>query len=103
MIESLENDTYVIETNMTEMDTNINMFTASSNMSYEPASDDELDSAFADGQTPAPQSTGADADTQDTEDVDVYGERGHKKDEDEGYSSDDDDDDDDDFDDFLDE
>ena len=33
LIESLENDTYVIETNMTEMDTNINMFTASSNMS----------------------------------------------------------------------
>ena len=30
LIESLENDTYVIETNMTEMDTNINMFTASS-------------------------------------------------------------------------
>lgn len=102
LIESLENDTYVIETNMTEMDTNINMFTASSNMSYAPASDDELDSAFADGQTPAPQSTGADADTQDTEDVDVYGERGHK-DEDEGYGGDDDDDDDDDFDDFLDE
>ena len=70
-------------------------------MSYAPASDDELDSAFADGQTPAPQSTGADADTQDPEDVDVYGERGHK-DEDEGYS-DEDDDDDDDFDDFLDE
>lgn len=44
LIESLENDTYVIETNMTEMDTNINMFTASSNMSYEET--DDLDSSI---------------------------------------------------------
>ena len=52
LIESLENDTYVIETNMTEMDTNINMFTASSNMSYEET--DDLDSAFSNEPAPAP-------------------------------------------------
>lgn len=104
LIESLENDTYVIETNMTEMDTNINMFTASSNMSYEPAADDELDSAFANGQAPAPQQdTDSDTDSQDPDDVDVYGERGGDAKADNTGYDDDDDDDDDDFDDFLDE
>lgn len=97
LIESLENDTYVIETNMTEMDTNINMFTASSNMSYEET--DDLDSAFSNEPAPAPQPTpshpeeAAEEETEDdNDDIDVYGER-----------EDDEDEDDDDFDDFLDE
>ena len=97
LIESLENDTYVIETNMTEMDTNINMFTASSNMSYEET--DDLDSAFSNEPAPAPQPApshpeeAAEEETEDdNDDIDVYGER-----------EDDGDEDDDDFDDFLDE
>ncbi len=97
LIESLENDTYVIETNMTEMDTNINMFTASSNMSYEET--DNLDSAFSNEPAPAPQPApshpeeAAEEETEDdNDDIDVYGER-----------EDDGDEDDDDFDDFLDE
>lgn len=97
LIESLENDTYVIETNMTEMDTNINMFTASSNMSYEET--DNLDSAFSNEPVPAPQPApshpeeAAEEETEDdNDDIDVYGER-----------EDDGDEDDDDFDDFLDE
>lgn len=97
LIESLENDTYVIETNMTEMDTNINMFTASSNMSYEET--DNLDSAFSNEPAPAPQPApshpeeAVEEETEDdNDDIDVYGER-----------EDDGDEDDDDFDDFLDE
>lgn len=96
LIESLENDTYVIETNMTEMDTNINMFTASSNMSYEET--DDLDSAFSNEPAPAvaaPQPQPAIEEEEEEEaddDVDVYGDR----------DEDDDDDEDDEFDDFLD-
>ena len=98
LIESLENDTYVIETNMTEMDTNINMFTASSNMSYEET--DDLDSAFSNDSAPAPQPAPnhqeetveeKEDSEEDDDDIDVYGER------------EDEEDDDDDFDDFLDE
>ena len=102
LIESLENDTYVIETNMTEMDTNINMFTASSNMSYEET--DDLDSAFSNEPAPAPapapqpapsyQEEAAEDEEEpeeDDDDIDVYGERDEEED------------DDDDFDDFLDE
>lgn len=47
LIESLENDTYVVETNMSEMDANINLLTASSQMSYAPA-EENFDSAFSD-------------------------------------------------------
>ena len=92
LIESLENDTYVIETNMTEMDTNINMFTASSNMSYEET--DDLDSAFSNEPAPSYQEEAAEDEEEpeeDDDDVDVYGERDEEE-----Y-------DDDDFDDFLDE
>ena len=100
LIESLENVTYVIETNMTEMDTNINMFTASSNMSYEET--DDLDSAFSNEPAPAPapqpapsyQEEAAEDEEEpeeDDDDIDVYGERDEEED------------DDDDFDDFLDE
>ena len=52
LIESLENDTYVVETNMSEMEANINLLTASSNMSYE-SEDDDLDSAFSSDSTVA--------------------------------------------------
>ncbi len=53
LIESLENDTYVIETNMSEMDANINVLTASSQMSYEPV-EDNIDSAFMQEVPPEP-------------------------------------------------
>lgn len=94
LIESLENDTYVIETNMTEMDTNINMFTASSTMSYE-QTDDAVDTQAPMQQSqPAPvQQPQPVPEDEADDDVDVYGDR----------DSDDGDDDDDDFDDFLDE
>lgn len=46
LIESLESNTYIVENNLSEMDANINLLTASSNMSYETA-DDDLDSAFS--------------------------------------------------------
>lgn len=54
LIESLENDSYIVETNMSEMEANINLLTSSSNMSYV-ATDDDLDTAFSAGMpTPAP-------------------------------------------------
>ena len=104
LIESLENDNYVIENNMNEMEANINLLTASSNMSY--ATDEEqLDSAFSDGQvgTPEPAVAAPEQTSPVDDDVDVYGERA-----DEDYDDDDEDDDgfeddDDEDDDFLDE
>lgn len=87
LIESLENDSYVIETNMSEMEANINLLTASSNMSYE--DDDDLDSAFSDGEPMVPQQRpNMQPMSYEDADIDVYGEN---------------EDDDDDFDDFLDE
>ncbi len=95
LIESLENDTYIVETNMSEMEANINLLTASSNMMFEKA--DDLDSAFSDDEpltsaTVRPMKTPPvdDYDDEDEDDIDVYGENS-------------DDEDDDDFDDFLDE
>lgn len=89
LIESLENETYVVETNMSEMEANINLLTASSNMQYEDT-DDDLDSAFssntASQQTPEP----APVDEEDEE-------------EQEWEEDADDEEDDDEFDDFLDE
>lgn len=99
LIESLENDSYIVETNMSEMEANINLLTASSNMSYT-SEDDDFDSAFS-GDEPAvpmqPQSVQPMNavpemdydDDEDDDDIDVYGEN----------SADDDDE----FDDFLDE
>ncbi|MBQ7706268.1 MAG: hypothetical protein IJT72_00640 [Lachnospiraceae bacterium] len=88
LIESLESDTYVFENNISEMEANINLLTASSNMSYE-EQDDDLDSAFVDNTpAPAPQQPGPSDEYGD--DIDVYGEQ-------------DDDDDFDDDEDFLDE
>ncbi len=107
LIESLENDTYIIETNMSEMETNINLFTAESNMSFTPE-DAANDSAFDDApdyskSQPQPVSVSerdevldsAFADD-DEDDIDVYGERS-----DSAFA--DDDEEDDDFDEFLDE
>lgn len=65
LIESLENDSYIVETNMSEMEANINLLTASSNMSY--AEEDDLDSAFsstpvaAAGMQPLPEQDGFDS------------------------------------------
>ena len=97
LIESLENDTYVVETNLTEMETNINMFTASSNMSYEES--DDLDSAFSDDDmyvaqpsVQQPEELADEEEDAEDDDIDVYGEREEEDEED-----------DDEFDDFLDE
>jgi len=53
LIESLENDSYIVETNMSEMEANINLLTASSNMSYA-MTEDDLDSAFSSTPVAAP-------------------------------------------------
>lgn len=102
LIESLENDNYVIETNMNEMEANINLLTASSNMSYAPE-DDELDSAFSDGPVSAPvqvatpdMAPAAAPETVD-DDIDVYGERAEDDYDDEEETDDDGFEDDDDF------
>lgn len=103
LIESLENDNYVIETNMNEMEANINLLTASSNMSYA-SEEDELDSAFSDGTVSAPvqvpETAMVSAPESIDDDIDVYGERA-----DEAYDDEDEDDEDgfEDEDDFLDE
>lgn len=92
LIESIESDTYVFENNISEMEANINLLTASSNMSYEEP-DDELDSAFADAPVSQPQPVPQPqqpAEDEYEDDIDVYGEQ-------------DDDDFDDDDEDFLDE
>lgn len=86
LIESLESDTYVLENNMTEMEANINLLTASSNMSYA-SDDDDLDSAFSSGPISMPQQNEAPADYGD--DIDVYGERAAAADEEEEYDEDD--------------
>ena len=52
LIESLENDSYIVETNMSEMEANINLLTASSKMSYA-SEEDALDSAFSAPDAPA--------------------------------------------------
>jgi len=97
LIESLENDTYIVETNLSEMEANINLLTAGSGMMYDRSED--LDSAFATNTPVAPAMPSKLPvedddddwdDDDDDDDIDVYG-------------SDSDDDDDDDFDDFLDE
>ncbi len=95
LIESLENDTYIVETNLSEMEANINLLTAGSNMMYQ--SSEDLDSAFSSNEPVAPSMSSRrpieeddwDDEDDDDEDIDVYGDNS--------------DDDDDDFDDFLDE
>ena len=94
LIESLENDTYIVETNLSEMEANINLLTAGSNMMYQ--SSEDLDSAFSSNEPIAPAMSARRPieeddwdDDDDDDDIDVYGDNS--------------DDDDDDFDDFLDE
>ncbi len=95
LIESLENDTYIVETNLSEMEANINLLTAGSNMMYQ--SSEDLDSAFSSNEPIAPVMSSRrpieeddwDDEDDDDDDIDVYGDNS--------------DDDDDDFDDFLDE
>lgn len=87
LVESLESDTYIIENNMSEMEANINLMTASSNMSYV-SEDDDLDSAFSTGTIASPETESAVDD-----DIDVYGERPSNDeafDEDEEFEDDDD-------------
>ena len=95
LIESLEHDTYIVETNLSEMEANINLLTAGSNMMYQ--SSEDLDSAFSSNEPIAPAMSSRrpieeddwDDEDDDDDDIDVYGDNS--------------DDDDDDFDDFLDE
>lgn len=84
LIESLENDTYVVETNMSEMEANINLLTASGSGSYT-SSHDDLDSAFSDEDTPSKPQPVAALEAED--DMDAS----------DGFPDDDFDDDDDDF------
>lgn len=87
LIESIESDTYVFENNISEMEANINLLTASSNMSYE-ETDEDSDSAFTD--SPAPQPVSQPVPQQDAsdydDDIDVYGEQ-----DDEDFDDDDED------------
>ena len=96
LIESLENDTYIVETNLSEMEANINLLTAGSNMMYERT--ENLDSAFSTDEPISPKASlvrpaddfdDFDDEDEDDDDIDVYGDNS-------------DDEDDDDFDDFLD-
>lgn len=89
LIESLENETYVVETNMSEMEANINLLTAASNMQYEDT-DDDLDSAFSSNTSAQQAPEPAPVDEEDEE-------------EQEWEEDADEEDDDDEFDDFLDE
>lgn len=102
LIESLENDSYIVETNMSEMEANINLLSASSSMSYQ--DEDDIDSAFSDdlsssitNVSPAPVPLAAKpAETFEDEEFD-------EEDEEDEYKIGADDEDDDAFDDFLDE
>lgn len=91
LIESLESESYVVETNMSEMEANINLLTAASNMQYEDT-DDDLDSAFSSNTVaePAPAPQPAPTPVQEA-------------DEEEWEDEDEEEEDDDEFDDFLDE
>lgn len=88
LIESLENETYVVETNMSEMEANINLLTAASNMQYEDT-DDDLDSAFSSNTSAQQAPEPAPVDEEDEEEQE--------------WEEDADEEDDDEFDDFLDE
>ena len=79
LIESLENDSYVVETNLSEMEANINLLAASTNKAYS-TQDDDLDSAFAESPVANPQKAtrnqpvAEDEDDDYDDDIDVYGE-----------------------------
>lgn len=78
LIESLESDTYVFENNISEMEANINLLTASSNMSYEDAPEDEGEYEDAHPQPVANYDNQAEqplASDEYGDDIDVYGEQ----------------------------
>jgi recombination DNA repair RAD52 pathway protein len=87
LIETMENHTYTIETNLDEMEANINMLTSSSGMSYVD-DDQDLDSAFSN----------SNSDTQ-SQDAETAEKESSNDDEDDDFDEDDDllDDNDDDF------
>ena len=119
LIESLEGDSLLLENNMSEMEQNINLFAAQSNMGYsegapaeaEQPFEDQPDTAFETSQ-PQPAKISEDAEVIDSvfenddadmfgDEIDVYGDRNAAQNDsafgDDGGSDDDD------FDDFLDE
>lgn len=78
LIESLENDSYIVETNLSEMEANINLLAVSANKPYSSQGDD-LDSAFAEPsantqETARKQPRAEDEDDDYDDDIDVYGE-----------------------------
>ena len=78
LIESLENDSYIVETNLSEMEANINLPAASANKPYSSQGDD-LDSAFAEPSVNTKEPARNHPEAEDTEDdydddIDVYGE-----------------------------
>lgn len=78
LIESLENDSYIVETNLSEMEANINLLAASANKPYSSQGDD-LDSAFAEPSVNTKEPARNHPEAEDTEDdydddIDVYGE-----------------------------
>lgn len=79
LIESLENDSYVVETNLSEMEANINLLVASTNKTYS-TQDDDLDSAFAESPVANSQKVvrnqpeAEDEEDDYDDDIDVYGE-----------------------------
>lgn len=92
LIESLENDSYIVETNMSEMEANINLLNAAGTTAYQ-SSDDDLDSAFAPSVAPGAGSEPpkAQSESQNSvvdDDIDVYGEE--EDDDDEDFVEDDD-------------
>lgn len=77
LIESLENDSYIVETNLSEMEANINLLAASANKPYSSQGDD-LDSAFAEPSVNTKEPARNHPEAEDTEDdydddIDVYG------------------------------
>jgi hypothetical protein len=71
LIETMEDHTYTIETNLDEMEANINMLTSSSGMSYVD-DDQDLDSAFSNNTEAKPTEEpeeDADSDEEDEEDL----------------------------------
>jgi hypothetical protein len=71
LIDAMEDHTYTIETNLDEMEANINMLTSSSGMSYVD-DDQDLDSAFSNNTEPQPETTNDDS-ADDNEDEDGFG------------------------------
>lgn len=71
LIESMEEHTYTIESNLDEMEANINLLTASSGMSYVD-DDQDLDSAFSNNVEPQAASAEPEYDDADDKEEDEY-------------------------------